>query len=192
MAIGASTAALGLASVLMSGGNPAGADPRQLDQAFVGVGSDTTQDIMNALAGEANTFQYTPLVATASAGVSGRQLISFDATGTACVTPRAPGASFDRPNGSTRGREALSRAYQSGSPGWDRAEIACTSAPKNVSGLIDYARSSSGVTTTTGDLTYIPFGRDALGFAYYTPSGVTPVTTLTNAELTTLHNTPNA
>jgi hypothetical protein len=42
-------------------------------------------------------------------------------------------------------------------------------------------------TRATGDLTYIPFGRDALSYAYYTPAGVTPVTDLTTAELTALH-----
>ena len=49
------TAALGASFV----GGSASADPKQLTAA-VGAGSDTTQDVMNALAGHANGFNFTP------------------------------------------------------------------------------------------------------------------------------------
>jgi ABC-type phosphate transport system substrate-binding protein len=181
---------LGATTLISFAGGPAGADPKQLNQALVGVGSDTTQDVMNALAGEANGNLYDPVRSSQASGR--RQLISFDATGTACVTPRAPGASFDRPNGSSNGRDAVSQAFKPAAPGWDSASVGCTSAAKNVQGLIDFGRSSSGITSTSGDLTYIPFGRDALSYAYYTPAGVTPVTNLTQAQLTTLHTNASA
>ncbi len=181
---------LGATALMTFAGGTAGADPKQLDQALVGVGSDTTQDVMNALAGEANGTLYTPIKSSAASG--NRQIISYDATGSACITPRAPGPAFDRPNGSSNGRDALSQAFKTSAPGWDAAAVGCTAAPKNVAGFIDFGRSSSGVTSTSGDLTYIPFGRDALSYAYYTPAGVTPVTDLTQAQLQALHTNASA
>jgi ABC-type phosphate transport system substrate-binding protein len=181
----AAVAVVGATALMSFAGGTAGADPKQLNAALVGTGSDTTQDIMNALAGEANGKLYTPIRSSQASGF--RQIISFDAVGSACITPRAPGSSFDRPNGSSNGRDSLSQAVKPGATGWDASGVTCTTAPKNVSGLIDFARSSSGITSTTGDLTYIPFGRDALSYAYYTPAGVTPVTNLTQAQLTSLH-----
>jgi hypothetical protein len=60
-----------------------------------------------------------------------------------------------------------------------------------VTGLFDFARSSSG--PSSGDtgtaLTYIPFGRDALSVAYYANGVTTPVTEFTKAQLTTLFTT---
>jgi hypothetical protein len=59
-----------------------------------------------------------------------------------------------------------------------------------VSGLVDFARSSSG--PAAGDvgtaLTYIPFGRDAVSFAAYRAAGA-PVVSLTRADLTSLFTT---
>jgi hypothetical protein len=56
-----------------------------------------------------------------------------------------------------------------------------------VANLVDFARTSSFVSTTSGPLTYVPSGRDAIGFAYYAKAGVTPVTSLTKAQLLTLY-----
>jgi ABC-type phosphate transport system substrate-binding protein len=172
------TAAVGLTSLIV-GNDPASADPKQLTTLFVGVGSDTTQDILNALAGEANGNNYTPVQSSAATGK--KQLTSWDATGAGCITPRAPGATFTRPNGSTNGRRALSRSLD-GTP-WVGA---APCANKVVSGLVDFARSSAGPSGAGTVLTYIPFGRDALGFAYFANPGTTPVTTLTTAQLQTL------
>ena len=180
-ALAAGLAVTALGAGLLTGS--ASADPAQLS-AIVGVGSDTTQDVMNALAGKSAGILYTPLASSDATG--GRQMISFDATAATagaadnCITTKTGAPSFTRPNGSTGGRRALSRALDGTSYG--SAECGGV---KDISGLVDFARSSSGVTTTTGDLTYIPFGRDALSFAYYRKNG-TPVTTLTRAQLTTL------
>ena len=54
-----------------------------------------------------------------------------------------------------------------------------------MSGLVDFARSSAGPSAAGTTLTYIPFGRDGLSFAYYRNGGA-PVTTLTSAQLTSL------
>ncbi len=164
---------------LVATGDPSSADPKQFSAA-VGVGSDTTQDILNALAGHANSNNFTPAQSSAASGK--RQIASWDALGTPCITPKAPGATILRPNGSTVGRRALSRAIDGGTFG----DATCGIKP--VSGLVQFARSSAGPSGSGTDLTYIPFGRDALSFAYYA-NGVTPVTTLTSAQLTSLFST---
>lgn len=183
----AGVAAVGLAiGAAVVGGPAAGADPKQFS-AFVGMGSDTTQDIMNALAGEANGKTYTPVRSSQATGFV--QVTSWDATGTTCITPKAPGATMNRPNGSTQGRRALSRAIDKTTYGTTACGANATG--KAVSGLVDFARSSSG--PASGDtgtaLTYIPFGRDGVSFAFYRASGGAPVSSLTHAELNALFTT---
>ena len=179
----AMTATLGTTFV----GGSAQADPKQLTAA-VGVGSDTTQDVMNAMTGFTNGVNYTPIQSTSASGY--RQVISFDAVppagvADACITPKVGGPTFARPNGSGAGKNALSRAQD----GTKYGNVACGGF-QDVAGLVDFARSSAG--PTTGDvgtaLTYIPFGRDGVSFAYYRAAG-SPVTTLTRAQLTTLFTT---
>jgi hypothetical protein len=184
---GAGLAAAGLViGSSIVGGSPAGADPKQFS-AFVGYGSDTTQDILNALSGEANATNYTPIQSTLATGK--KQIVSWDATGSTCITPKAGGATINRPNGSTAGRRALSRAIDGTTYGNASCGAAATGKP--VSGLVDYARSSAG--PSSGDtgtaLTYIPFGRDGMSFGYYANGVATPVTSLTRAQLTTLFTT---
>src|SRR5688500_17922021 len=105
LALGAILAAT-LGATLTSGS--ANADPKQYS-AFVGVGSDTTQDVTNALAGFTNGVSYAPISSGAATGH--RQLISFDAfppagvSGT-CITSKLGGPTYTRPNGSTGGRKA--------------------------------------------------------------------------------------
>ena len=173
-----SAAGLGIGSLVLSGPS-AGADPKQYVTHLVGTGSDTTQDIMNALAGHANGRNYTPIQSSAASGQ--KQVTSWDAVGSPCITPKAPGATFNRPNGSSSGRRALSRSIDG--TGW--GTTACGAGPKVISGLVDFARSSAGPSGSGTALAYLPFGRDAMSFGYYA-NGVTPVTTLTSAELSTL------
>ena len=179
----AMTATLGTTFV----GGSAQADPKQLTAA-VGVGSDTTQDVMNAMTGFTNAINYTPIQSSSASGY--RQVISFDAlppagVADACITPKVGGPTFARPNGSSAGRRALSRAQD----GTKYGSVACGGV-QDVAGLVDFARSSAG--PTSGDvgtvLTYVPFGRDAVSFAYYRAAG-SPVTSLTRAQLTTLFTT---
>lgn len=165
---------------------PASADPRQISSSLATVGSDTTQEVLNAFQGESAGTFYTPL---ATDGATGRTVImSWEAkapTGTsgntiACVQTKLGGATFTRPNGSSAGRRALSRAMSNESYG----DATCGGA-KPVSGLIDIARSSDGPASgdTGTDLTYVPFARDALSFAYYPVNGATPDASLSRAEL---------
>ncbi len=182
-------AAIGTTVALtIAAGASVNADPKQYE-AIVGTGSDTTQDVMNALAGHTNGFNFLP--AQSSAATGQRQLISFDAIelgATAqCITPKIGAPTFDRPNGSSNGRRSLSRAIDG--TGWGKSGACGPIA--NVSGQIDFARSSSG--PASGDtgtaLTYVPLARDALSFAYYKASGGTVVGTLTRAQITSLFTT---
>jgi hypothetical protein len=176
--------------------SPAKADPKQFG-GVVGVGSDTVQDVFNAFTGYTNGVDYTPLHAT-TAGA--RQVISFDAIDPAninnkCISTVLGGPSFNRPNGSGAGKKALSRAMDG--TGWSDTNCSTALTGNDVSGQIDFGRSSSGPAAGDlgTDLTYIPFGRDGVSFAWYskngTVGGATPAfNTLTKAELTAIYAGP--
>lgn len=191
----ASLAALGSAGIfagLATTTSVADADPKQ-QTALVGVGSDTTQELMNALAGENAGTLYTPIRSSADSGR--RQIQSFDALnpdagGDQCITPLIKSATIYRPNGSGSGSKALSRAID-GATTWGNGQTACASTGKSVSGLIDFGRSSSSGSGTGTALTYVPFARDALSAAYYFLGTGTPVTSFTKAELASIY-TSNA
>ncbi|MFF4900018.1 Ig-like domain repeat protein [Streptomyces sp. NPDC001068] len=153
-----------VAAAVVAGGialaSPAVADPdagafRQL----VGVGSDTTQDVLNALAGDTvNTTSYS---GTAVKSVNGAGIASYDAiqpltgaTGTK-ITTRTGGTTFLRPNGSGAGRTALSQSLT--------GDLDASGA--SVKGQVDFARSSGGPSNSGTALTYIPMARDAVGVA---------------------------
>ncbi len=188
-------AAVGAASV-MAGVNPAGADPKQQESPLITMGSDTTQDILDAFTGEVNGNRFIPLrsasvvspagVQTGQQQIASWRAVNPDATGVpqACVEPKG-GIRVDRPNGSGNGRRALTAAFTGA--GWGRTDVACTSTYANMAGLINFSRSSSGASGTTGDLTFVPFARDALQFAYSAPDVPSAVSDLTTAQVRGLH-----
>ncbi|MGW2688735.1 Ig-like domain repeat protein [Streptomyces sp. NPDC001414] len=153
-----STAALVAAAVVAGGlalASPAYADPTPAGtfRKLVGVGSDTTQDVMNALAGD--TVNGTSYSGKAVKSGTGAGLASYDAIGSATIQTRSGGPSFPRPNGSGPGRTALSDSLTG-----DQFNNA------TVTGQVDFARSSGGPSNLVGNaLTYIPFARDAVGVA---------------------------
>lgn len=192
LAIGLATTALGAGLALGSAGGPVSADPTQLS-ALVGVGSDTTQDVMNALAGFNNNISYTAI----NSGATGsyKHFISFDASPSQsaadnCITPVINGPTFTRPNGSGAGRKALWAASGS-SAGWTGSSftldngtvIPTCAATVNLGGAVNFARSSALGSTAGTDTVYIPFGRDALTFASYRPDGGAALTTLSRKQL---------
>ncbi|MEV7977351.1 Ig-like domain repeat protein [Streptomyces sp. NPDC086519] len=155
-----------VAAAVVAGGlalaTPAVADPdagafRQL----VGVGSDTTQDVLNALAGDTvNGISY---ATTAVKATSGARIASYDAiepgTGstTSKITTRTGGPSFARPNGSGAGRKALTKSLTGES--WpDSSGVAITN-------QVDFGRSSGAPSGSGTALTFIPMARDAIGVA---------------------------
>ncbi|MFJ6563217.1 Ig-like domain repeat protein [Streptomyces sp. NPDC091412] len=158
-----STAALVAAAVVAGGlalASPASADPAPAGtfRQLVGVGSDTTQDVLNALAGDAPGYAGSAIKSAGGAGIA-----SYDAvepgTGstTSKIQTRTGGPSFLRPNGSGKGRLALSMSLTG-----DKFPDSNGAAIK---GQVDFARSSGGPSTSGSALTYIPFARDAVGVA---------------------------
>ena len=185
----AAAAMLGVgATTFLTSAPTAGADPQQ-QTALIGVGSDTIQDVTNAFAGYTNGKNYVPLLASSA----NQQLISFDAqnpvsASNKCFAPKVSAATIYRSNGSSEGRRALSRAIDKQPYG----PATLCGGSKAVNGLVDFARSSSG--PSSGDtgtaLTYVPFARDGVTFAYAVNNVASPVTSLTRAQLQSVYAGP--
>jgi hypothetical protein len=174
-------AATALMGAVISAGNSASADPKQYDNQLIGVGSDTTQDFMNAMAGFENGISYTPIQSDVASGQV--QIVSWDATKagltTTCITPRVGGSAFNRPNGSGAGRGALLASFTTGGT---TSNTNCGTGTTTLSGDIGFARSSSVSGTAGTTMAYVPFARDALAVAVYRAAG-SPNTTFTTAQL---------
>lgn len=198
--VAAATTAFGLAATLQ----PAQADPSFVDS-YSAVGSDTTQSVLDAFAGSqpyapwtrpspANIY-YLPIHSDLESGQ--KTFASFDAvpqgggaSAPGCIISKLGGPSYDRPDGSSNGITALSRAID-GTP-WKNsvASASCTGSGVNVSGQIDFARASRGPKNVPGNaLTYIPFARDALTYALLNRSA-TDLNMLTTSQLTALYSSP--
>lgn len=153
----AAGAALGLVATLMVTVPAANAEP--VANGPVVVGSDTLQDVLNALT-NGTTISGGNVRSTAGPAFAA----SFDATGSASIQTKTGGNRFGRPNGSGDGVKALSRSidgapYTSGTAGAPASVV--------ITNQVDVARSSSGATVVAnGPLLYIPFGRDALSYAH--------------------------
>ncbi|MFJ6897228.1 Ig-like domain repeat protein [Streptomyces hokutonensis] len=161
MRLSATMVAAAVVSGTLALASPASADPTPAGtfRQLVGVGSDTTQDVTNALAGD--TVNGTSYSATALKSTSGAGIASYDAiepgtgaTGTK-ITTRSGGTTFLRPNGSGAGRTALSQSLTGD----------LDSSGASVKGQVDFARSSGGPSSSGTALTYIPMARDAVGVA---------------------------
>jgi hypothetical protein len=164
------------AGLVVGGAVPAFADPTTT---LVGVGSDTTQDVMDGIANNIG------------AGAVG----SWDAVNPATqiahegIAPKA-GCTETRPNGSGEGLNALRKSL-------NPATTAAQLADPPEAGCVDFARSSSGPATAdaspNGALVYIPFALDAVAGATGPATAVTGsdpavATNITNADLFTLQN----
>ncbi len=132
---GAGVLSLGLATLPLAQADPIG-PPQYRDLA--GMGSDTTQTLMNALA-EVVTINGTKVLG------------SYDAIGSTTVATKSTAAcaTVPRANGSSAGRDALQRSLAAND------------------GCLQFARSSSsrGTYTSPIGMTWIPFATDALTFA---------------------------
>lgn len=117
-------------------------------RALAGVGSDTTEEVIQGLSD----------VVLDGSGV--KRIASYNATGSATITTKDPAVNpnctISRPNGSTAGRNALVASLQAGD------------------GCLDFARSSSarGTFTSTPSVTYVPFAVEGLSFAVTQTSSV--------------------
>ena len=136
---------------------------------IVGVGSDTTQDVGNGLG-------------TVVAAIG-----SYDAQGSATIKVSATGPTFNRPNGSTSGVQALSASANAGG---NRTFPAAGGV--SIAGEVDFARSSSGPSSSFvgTDLTFIPFARDAVTYAVNAASDFPRDIALGNATQDTITPAP--
>lgn len=136
------------AGLVVGVAGPAAADPITT---LVGVGSDTTQDVMDQIA----------------INVGGGLVGSWDAvnpsTNTAgdLISPKS-GCTMTRPNGSGQGLNALRKSINTGTGATQLAN------PPEA-GCVDFARSSSGPSAAdanaNGQLVYVPFALDAVATA---------------------------
>ena len=152
---------LGFAGAAFAAAAPASADP---GFQFVGVGSDTTQSMMDVFAGQ----------------VSGGILGSYDAVnpvsnvGGEIITPgvalgggNQTNCSYTRPNGSGQGFKALDKSFNQSTtlaqltvaPGANCIQFSRSS---GAPGSGTSAATGPGVLDTSGNLIYIPFALDAV------------------------------
>ncbi|MFJ8431701.1 substrate-binding domain-containing protein [Kitasatospora sp. NPDC094019] len=144
------------------------ADPSTLPlaQDIVGVGSDTTQAVLNQFSTDYNAFL--------GASSTLPRLYSWDATGTSpIVTKTGATTPFNRPNGSSAGISALDATSKT---------------------TVDFARSSRGPKNSTptvpGDPTtdlFVAFAKDAVSVATTTTGSNAP-TNLSKNDLINIYN----
>ena len=158
---------------------PANADP--VSSSYVLAGSDTLQDVANALA-NGTTVTGVNVRALSATG----PIASYDAFGGSAIQTKPNGPFFARPAGSGDGVKALSRSID----GSQFSVSGNTTPATSITGQVDIARSSSGPGTaanSSGPLAYIPFGRDAVSYAI-APGTATGLEQLSTAQLTQIYN----
>ncbi|MFD7413361.1 PstS family phosphate ABC transporter substrate-binding protein [Kitasatospora purpeofusca] len=137
------------------------ADPASLPAAqdIVGVGSDTTQAVLNQFSTDYNAFL--------GASSTLPRLYSWDATGTSPIVTKTGATSIARPNGSSAGIKALEN---------------------NTDATVTFARSSRApqATDQATDL-FVAFAKDAVSVATTTTGSNAP-TNLSKADLVNIYN----
>lgn len=158
-------AGLGLVGLALAA--PASADTNVgSDTALVGVGSDTSQDVIEAFANalDGNLSNVGNITSTA-------KIQNIKATGSATFSTRSTGCAFTvRPNGSGAGLDAVANALTGGTYNG----LVMNSGPAGQP-CADFARSSSGgnpTVATSGGMTYIPFAVDELTYATLQTSSI--------------------
>jgi len=171
----------------------------------VGVGSDTIQNVFDGFSG-ADTYPIAPSATAAGPSFttplhsnpdSGSVVLqSFDAfpppNGTSsspgCIVSKVNGATFDRPNGSGAGINALNDA-NSGTLWENSASTTCTHTLVSLTGLVDFARSSRGPINPGTTDTWIPFARDGIAYAFY-DQNTGSLGSLTSTQIQDLYTSP--
>lgn len=188
-------AAFGVAIAGLGAVAPASADP--VSDGYAIVGSDTLQDAVGALA---NGFKNgSSTVRTLGLG---KTVASWDAFapgiagGIGTIQTKAAGPVLPRPSGSGNGKSALIASYMhtpwniSSTALYVNAGLAGT---YNINDQIDASRSSSEATPNpAGTYSYLPFGQDAVSYAFKGGAGVSQssldyVSSLTTAQLNAIY-----
>jgi hypothetical protein len=163
------TVALSGAAVIAAGtAMPVMADPVSVNKyaELVGLGSDTTMDVMDGISLALGNVSDTD---------SRLKLASYKAIGSADVVVSADGIAIPRANGSGAGRDALriaigqvnSAAVAIAPDELGKPRTAANPTTSQLAGKFHYARSSSGPSSAiaNGVLTYVPFAQDNMTYA---------------------------
>ncbi|WP_168200379.1 hypothetical protein [Protaetiibacter larvae] len=176
-------AAFGIALAGVAAASPAQADP--VTDGYVIVGSDTLQDAVGALANGFNNSWSSggvPVTSFVRTSGLGKVVASWDAFapgitgGIGTIQTKSTGPVFPRPSGSGNGKNALIASY-TGNP-WNVSSTALyvnagLAGSYDIDGQIDASRSSSeGTVNGAGTYSYLPFGQDAVSYAYKAGAGV--------------------
>ena len=144
--LAAAVAVVGLGVSILGASSAVADPPSGTYGTLAGVGSDTTESVMNGIA------------STYAAAHSGNYLIaSYDAFGSAQIQTKSAGACVaNRPGGSGPGADRLRQSTLAGD------------------GCVDFARSSSGPGSSQAGYqqTFIPFATDAVSYAIRSDSSI--------------------
>lgn len=172
VAILSAAAAITAASLAFSA-VPAYAEAPVSTGGYTLAGSDTIQDVVNALVN--GTWITGAKVQVTTSGVINGSYDAFPNTGPGSyIQTRTPASAtalsyFLRPSGSGDGINSMIASNNlGGTTTWTKNSVGY-----NVAGLVDIARSSSGAkttqtaaTATAQSLVFVPFARDAVSYAY--------------------------
>ena len=185
------TAAVAVAGVALGGvlfSGPASADPVAPTGGLVVTGSDTLQASMDALTNGTNIGG-----ANVRVSYNGLPISNFDAFGSDVVQTKPFGPLFNRPSGSGDGLKSMVASLQGNT---FAASTYTNLGAVAISGQVDIGRSSdapSNGTITAGQhyiLTYVPYARDAVSYAYLAcgTDSPTALASLTKDELAQIYS----
>lgn len=190
-------AAVALAGIAFTAA-PASAEPTVATGGYTLAGSDTIQDVVDALVNGTTITGSSVRVLTA--GVANASYDAFPNTGAGSYIQTKSGSAFKyfpRPSGSGDGINSMIASYNLHNNGYQWAK----SGTLNIQGYVDIARSSGGPKTldsnqaspAASDIAFIPFARDAVAYAYvedstWTQAQKDAVAALTQSQLQGLYN----
>lgn len=169
--------AAALASVALAA--PSFADPVR---PYVTAGSDTIQDVWNGLTNDSTAVA--PSIASWNATSGG---VAYNT-----IQTKTGGTWFARPNGSGDGLKAVCATWDSTGDPTNKLTLNSTNYTLNTQD-VDFGRSSSGPSGTSGTVQYLPFARDAVAIAFNTQpvgsasSGLPSTLNLTTGDITALY-----
>ncbi len=143
----AGVAGLGVLAAGLISAAPASADPAPGNYSLIGVGSDTTQNVMNDLATAINTA--TPGTLASWDAIGSPTSINVKPSQAGCTYTRSAAGEAAEANGSSAGRSRLVEALNPADPRFN---------------CINYARSSSGRSSGFTQLTWVEFAQDAMTY----------------------------
>lgn len=143
----AGVAGLGVVAAGLISAAPASADPGAGNFQLIGIGSDTTQNVMNDLATAINAT--TPGTLASWDAIGSPTVINVKPSQSGCTYTRSAAGEAAEANGSGAGRSRLVEALTVGDPRFN---------------CINYARSSSGRASGFTQLTWVEFASDTMTY----------------------------